>query len=165
MKKKILSLGIVTILVIMLVILTGCESSGKKQQENNVDNSKVEENKTYQSDNWKSFYDEEKGLNGFKDENGNMVINAIYKTVEEYENGFAIVSKDLETTNPNYDPEWRYAYYGLINENGEEVVECKYKYMSYDEDEKLYLVNEDNGTVISGNLYYINAKGEKVKEW
>lgn len=163
MKKKILYLIlIIAILIGTLFTLTGCSN---EQQENNIENNKVEENKTYQSDNWNSFFDEEKRLNGFKDENGNIVINAIYKTVEEFENGFAIVSKDLETTNPNYDPEWRYAYYGLINENGEEVVECKYKYMSYDEDEKLYLVNEDNGTVISGNLYYINAKGEKVKEW
>lgn len=163
MKNKILYLIlIIAILIGALFTLTGCSN---EQKENNIKNNKVEANKTYKSDNWKSFYDEEKGLSGFKDENGNMVINAIYKTVEEFKNGFAIVSKDLETTNPNHDPEWRYAYYGLINENGEEVVECKYKYISYDEDEKLYLVNEDNGTAISGNLYYINEKGEKVKEW
>lgn len=161
MKKKILSLGVITVLIVMLFALTGC--GDEKQVEEKESN--IQENKTYQSDNWNSYFDEEKKLNGFKDGNNNIVINAIYKTVEEFENGFAIVSKDLETTNPNYDPEWRYAYYGLINEKGEEVVECKYKYMSYDEDEKLYLVNEDNGTVISGNLYYINEKGEKVKEW
>lgn len=163
MKNKVLYLIlIIAILIGALFTLTGCSN---EQKENNIENNKVEANKTYKSDNWKSFYDNEKMLHGFKDENGDIIINAIYNTVEEFENGFAIVSKDLETTNPNYDPEWRYAYYGLINENGEEVVECKYKYMSYDEDEKLYLVNEDNGTVISGNLYYINEKGEKVKEW
>lgn len=163
MEKKTLYLVLIIVILIgTLFTLTGCSN---EQKENNIENSKVEANKTYKSDNWKSFYDKEKMLHGFKDENEDIVINAIYNTVEEFENGFAIVSKDLETTNPNHDPEWPYAYYGLINENGEEVVECKYKYMSYDEDEKLYLVNEDNGTVISGNLYYINEKGEKVKEW
>ncbi len=54
---------------------------------------------------------------------------------------------------------------GLLNENGEEIIECKYKYIIYDEDEKLYLVDEENTFPKEGYAYYINEKDEKVKDW
>lgn len=53
---------------------------------------------------------------------------------------------------------------GLLNENGTETIECKYSYMRYDEDEKLYLV-DSNSFPKEGSAYYINEKDEKVKDW
>lgn len=49
--------------------------------------------------------------------------------------------------------------YGLLDKSGKEVIECKYQSMTYYDDEQLWLVEDVNGK------YYINEKGEKVKDW
>ncbi len=49
--------------------------------------------------------------------------------------------------------------YGLLDKTGKEIVECKYKTMLYYSDEELWLVTDDS------EKYFINEKGEKVKDW
>lgn len=49
--------------------------------------------------------------------------------------------------------------YGLLDKTGKEIVECKYKTMLYYSDEELWLVTDDSAK------YFINEKGEKVKDW
>lgn len=49
--------------------------------------------------------------------------------------------------------------YGLLDKSGKEIIECKYKSILYYSDEELWLVTDDN------EKYFINEKGEKVKDW
>lgn len=92
----------------------------------------------------------------YLDLKGNPVTEAKYNinSLSDFDENNLLMVKDYESGN-----------YGLINEKGEEVIPCEYKYMRYDEEEKLYLVNKDQPNVFSGAPYYINENNEKVKDW
>ncbi len=49
--------------------------------------------------------------------------------------------------------------YGLLDKSGKELIECKYQSMIFYDDEQLWLVEDGS------EKYFINEKGEKVKDW
>lgn len=63
------------------------------------------------------FYDEEKEYYGFKDDQGTIIIPAIYDKVEDFQHGFAVVQ-------PNDRVEW-----GLIDKKGKVVVPFEYDFV------------------------------------
>lgn len=191
MKKKVLGIGVAIIFILMLIILTGC---GEKQDKNNNENevrnevSNDEKETTYTinktangyevvnseneiqfttneySDmkivnNGKLIYVSTGELYGYLDLTGKKVTEIKYwgmdSTVngKEFYNGYTII-EDKTTGNK-----------GLLYEDGTEVIPFTYKYMRYDEDEKLYLVDKENTFPKDNSAYYINESNEKVKEW
>ena len=180
MKKIILNIGIIAILLIVLIGLTGCgndnnnEISNDNQQvsEETNNNSKDETQEKAEINFDTSQYDYVKMCSNNKtvlagkgsyyiylDLNGNRITDKDYWALDntipgtEFNNGYVIVEETKDGLK------------GLMNEKGEEIITCQYKYMRYDTDEKLYLVNKDYNHVLSGNPYYINEKNEKVKDW
>lgn len=86
------------------------------------------------------------GSFGITDLKGNIISEVKYLSIDDYINNYAIV-KDKNNK------------YGLIDNNGQEVIECKYDTLKYNEDEKLYAVTAGE------EKYYINARDERIKEW
>lgn len=191
MKKKILKIGIVAIFILMLIILTGC---GEKQDKNNSNNNAEIEvnndeknldytiNKTTDGyeirngeneiqfttneysdmkivNNGKLIYVSTGELYGYLDLTGKKVTEIKYwgmdSTVngKEFYDGYTII-EDKDSGKK-----------GLLYEDGTEVIPFIYKYMRYDEDEELYLVDKENSFPKDNSAYYINEKNEKIKEW
>lgn len=113
MKKKILELGIVAILIVMLVTLTGC---GNKQSEKNNEDGSNASNDAKEV----ALYpvkDNESGKFGYVDNNGKWVIEPKYTSASGFdpETGLAKVW----TSNKDH-------VVGFINKKGELAIEDKY---------------------------------------
>ena len=86
------------------------------------------------------------GTFGLTDLNGNVISDLKYLSIDEYIDNYAVV-KDKNNK------------YGLIDNKGKEVIQCKYNTLKYNEDEGLYAVTTEN------EKYYINTSDEKIKDW
>lgn len=86
------------------------------------------------------------GTLGITDLKGNVITELKYLSIDDYINNYAVV-KDKNNK------------YGLIDNNGQEVIECKYDTLKYNEDEKLYAVT------VGEEKYYINTSDERIKDW
>lgn len=86
------------------------------------------------------------GTYGITDLKGNVISDLKYLSIDEYINNYAVV-KDKNNK------------YGLIDNKGKEVIQCKYNTLKYNEDEGLYAVTTEN------EKYYINTSDERIKDW
>lgn len=86
------------------------------------------------------------GTYGIADLKGNVISDLKYLSIDEYINNYAVV-KDKDNK------------CGLIDNEGKEVIQCKYNTLKYNEDEGLYAVTTEN------EKYYINTSDERIKDW
>lgn len=180
MKKKILSLGIIAILIIMLVTLTGCgDSKNNNENDTNKDTQQIQSEEEI---NLKPKYDSDKKLYGYVDEKGNWIIEAKYKKAEEFCNGYAEVmlssrnytfidQKGTQITNEVFYSAESFAEnglaivqkeedgnYGYINNKGTLVIDYKYNKAESFSTNGLALVKEKEDSKYG----YINNKGEYI---
>ena len=122
MKKKILFLGIVAILMLMLVILTGCgnktniDSTGSSNNE--ATEAKKVGNLSLNIDEGKNFSEglaavKKDGKWGYIDKQGNLVIEYKYEIAESFSEELALVYTDKK--------------YGYIDTKGNTVIDFKYE--------------------------------------
>lgn len=158
MKKKILELGIVAILIVMLVTLTGC---GNKEDENKEENSKQNESTTdvgkldLELEELREFSEnliavKLNGKWGYMDKKGNIVIDCLYDSATEFSEGLVAVEKDGK--------------YGYINNKGDVVVDFKYRTANSFEfgyavirDGSYYgVIDKEGNEIIAPNKYMAN---------
>ena len=132
MKKKILGLGIVAILIIMLVVLTGC---GEKTTQNNGEEGTAEEvTEVGKLDlEVQGIWDFSEGLAkiemndkyGFINTKGEIVIEAKYESASNFSEGLAVVGiPDTEKESTQYSKPQKYGY---IDKEGNVVIEPQYE--------------------------------------
>jgi hypothetical protein len=83
------------------------------------------------------------GYYGFFDKNGKKISKIIYEVLGMFENGFAVCKKNNK--------------YGLLNENGYEVIRCRYDNLEFKQND-LYLAD------LNGVKFYINSKGREYRQ-
>lgn len=93
---------------------------------------------------------EENGKWGYKDIYGNIIIENIYCSANEFNDGLAMVSKSPGANR----------LCGYINENGEEVIPCQY-YMAYDFSEGVACVSLAEHTD-EGRFTYIDKSNKQI---
>ena len=132
MKKKILSLGIVAVLIIMLVVLTGC---GENTTQNNGEQGTAEEvTEVGKLDlEVQGIWDFSEGLAkvkindkyGFINTKGEIVIEAKYESASDFSEGLAVVGiPDTEKESTQY---YKPEKYGYIDKDGNVVIEPQYE--------------------------------------
>ncbi len=132
MKKKVLSLGIVAILIAMLVLLTGC---GENTTQNNGEQGTAEEvTEVGKLDlEVQGVWDFSEGLAkikmndkyGFINTKGEIVIEAKYESASNFSEGLAVVGiPDTEKESTQYSKPQKYGY---IDKDGNVVIEPQYE--------------------------------------
>lgn len=145
MKNKILGISIITFLIIMLVILTGCGNSTNNDSTDNSNNGDVEVTEVgnlslelQQINNFSEGLASAKkdGKWGYIDKKGNVVIDFIYEKANDFSEGLASVGKDGKA--------------GYINAKGEVVVDFVYR--------STYTFTNGYGVIRDGSYYGVIDK-------
>lgn len=113
MKKKILSLGVIAILIVMLVTLTGC---GNNSTENNNGDANNSPNNAKEAELY-PVKDGESGKYGYVDDKGKWVIEPKYESASGFDSETGLAK--VWTSNKDF-------MVGFINKKGEMVIEDKY---------------------------------------
>lgn len=84
------------------------------------------------------------GMWGWIDKDFNVVIKPQYIFAENFQNGFATVSRGIWIPNENGRYDWKDEAWGVIDTSGKEVIPCKYdEIYTVNDSEHLYLTHKD----------------------